>query len=155
MKKTNAIRLLEQKKLPYTTIAYVYQPENLDVVHLAKTNALSVASIYKTLVLKGDRSGIFVTVVAGGRQLDLKKAAVVSGNKKVALLPVKQLQAATGYIRGGCSPIGMKKKYPIYVDESGQLLDSLYVNAGIRGLLVGLSPAALQTATQAQWAAIT
>ncbi|MGH1339349.1 MAG: Cys-tRNA(Pro) deacylase [Aureispira sp.] len=149
MKKTNAIRLLARQKLPYTTITYTYDPENLDVGHIAMVNKLALNTIYKTLILTGDKTGVFVALVAGNDQLNLKKAAVASGNKKVALLPVKHLLATTGYIRGGCSPLGLKKNYPIYLDESAQALEYLYVNAGTRGLLVGLLPQHLIQATAA------
>ena len=151
MKKTNALRFLDRQQLLYTTVPYTYDPKNLEVAHIAQENQLLLKEIYKTLVLKGDKTGIFVVLVAGDQQLNLKRAAQASGNKKVALLPVKDLLANTGYVRGGCSPLGMKKKYPIYIDESAQQLAYLYVNAGMRGLLVGLTPSALQAATAAQW----
>lgn len=149
MKKTNALRLLDRQKIPYTTINYTYDPENLEVAHIAVNNGLELSTIYKTLILKGDKTGVLVAVVAGAAQLNLKKAAQASGNKKVALLPVKDLLATTGYVRGGCSPLGLKKNYPVYVDVSAQILDYLYVNAGVRGLLVGLQPHDLVQATQA------
>ena len=151
MKKTNAIRLLEQQQLPYTTVSYTYNPDNLEVAHIAQENELELASIYKTLILTGDKTGVFVVLVAGNAQLNLKKAAQVSGNKKVALLPVKNLLATTGYVRGGCSPLGLKKNYPIYLDESAQDLEYLYVNAGARGLLIGLTPKNLIQATAAYY----
>jgi Cys-tRNA(Pro)/Cys-tRNA(Cys) deacylase len=140
MKKTNALRLLDRQKIPYTTISYTYDPENLDVAHIAASNDLALKTIYKTLILKGDKTGVFVAVVAGDAQLNLKKAAQASGNKKVALLPVKDLLATTGYMRGGCAPLGLKKNYPVYLDVSAKGLELLYVNAGVRGLLVGLQP---------------
>ena len=152
MKKTNALRLLDRQKLPYTTISYSYDPENLDVAHIAATNDLELSNIYKTLILKGDKTGVFVAVVAGDAQLHLKKAAQASGNKKVALLPIKDLLATTGYIRGGCSPLGLKKNYPVYIDVLGEGLELLYVNAGLRGLLVGLHPNDLVQATGAVYA---
>ncbi|MFK7796117.1 MAG: Cys-tRNA(Pro) deacylase [Aureispira sp.] len=149
MKKTNALRLLDQQKKNYTTINYTYDPENLDVAHIATTNDLELSTIYKTLILKGDKTGVLVAVVAGDAQLNLKKAAQASGNKKVALLPVKDLLATTGYVRGGCSPLGLKKNYPIYIDVSAEVLDYLYVNAGVRGVLVGLQPNDLVQVTEA------
>lgn len=154
MKKTNAIRLLEQQKISYTTVSYTYDPDNLEVGHIAQFNGLELTSIYKTLILKGDKTGVFVALVAGDAQLNIKKAAQVSGNKKVALLPVKDLLATTGYIRGGCSPLGLKKSYPIYLDESARDLEYLYVNAGTRGLLIGLTPQDLVQATAASFVSL-
>lgn len=151
MKKTNALRLLEEQQLLYTTVSYTYDAENLDVAHIAQENQLLLTTIYKTLVLTGDKTGVFIALVAGDQQLNLKKAAQVSGNKKAVLLPVKKILATTGYIRGGCSPLGLKKKYPVYLDASAKHLEYIYVNAGVRGLLVGLNPEDLQTATEATW----
>lgn len=154
MKKTNAIRLLEQYQFTYTTLSYTYDANNLDVVHIAQANGLFLETIYKTLVLVGDKTGVFIALVGGESQLNFKKAAKASGNKKVVLLPVKKLLATTGYIRGGCSPLGLKKKYPIYLDEPAQCLNCIYVNAGRRGLLIGLMPQDLQIATEAEWASL-
>ncbi|MEM7370362.1 MAG: Cys-tRNA(Pro) deacylase [Bacteroidota bacterium] len=140
MKKTNALRLLDQKKIVYETITYTYDPDNLDLRYIAQENELLISRIYKTLVLQGSHMPALVAVVAGDRLLNLKALAKVSGNKRVYMTAVKELQALTGYIRGGCSPIGMKKPYPVFIDASANELDLMYVNAGIRGMLVGLSP---------------
>ena len=140
MKKTNAIRLLDKKKIKYKLVHYTYDPNNLDVKLIAKENDLPVEIVFKTLVLNGDKNGTFVVLVPGDKELNLKAAAKISGNKKVKLLPVKNIEGVTGYIRGGCSPLGMKKNFPTYADASMEELDFFYVNAGVRGILVGVNP---------------
>jgi len=150
MEKTNAIRILDKRKIKYETIKYNYDPENLNVAKIAAANNMDVAMIYKTLVAKGDKTGIMVAVVPGNAALDLKALAKVSHNKKIALVPVKEIQGITGYIRGGCSPLGMKKSFPVYVDEAVNTLDIVYVNAGQRGLLFGVKPSDLQTVSRAE-----
>ena len=151
MKKTNAIRILSQKKVDFDTVTYVYDSENLSVEKIAAENGLALELIYKTLVLKGDKTGIIVALVAGNASVSLKKLASLSGNKKMAMVAVKDLQQQTGYIRGGCSPIGMKKNYPVYISEEAQHLEKMYINAGTRGILVGVSPTALQTIVNGIW----
>ena len=148
-KKTNALRLLDAQKARYETVEYHYDADDLSVEHIAKDNGLPLARIVKTLVAKGDKNGVAVAVVPGHKNLDFKALAKASGNKKMALVPVKDIQGLTGYIRGGCSPIGMKKDYPVYLDISALDYEAIYVNAGQRGLLVGLSPEALRQATGA------
>lgn len=138
------MRVLEKAGVPYDVQPYTYDPTQLDVQHIAVENQLPLEQIYKTLVLKGDKTGPVVALVNGNDQLHLKKVAQASQNKKVHLLPTKDLQATTGYIRGGCSPIGMKKVFPTYLDEQAADLPHLYLNAGARGLLVRLSPNDLQ-----------
>lgn len=154
-KKTNALRILEQHKIAYDTIDYTYDEDNLNVAKIAEDNGLDLPQVYKTLVATGDKTGVVVAVVAGDKSLSLKKIAQVSGNKKVALVPVKEIQGLTGYIRGGCSPVGMKKQFPTYFDQSAQHYDKIYVNAGVRGTLFGCDPASLLLVTQGQWADIT
>ena len=139
MKKTNAIRILERKKIAYTTVEYHYDPDNLNVGKIAEENDLELKSIFKTLIVKGDKNGVFVVVVPGDKELDMKAAAKISGNKKIHLLPIKDLEKTTGYIRGGCSPFGMKKDYPVFVDSAALDLNVFYVNAGTRGILMGIS----------------
>ena len=148
-KKTNALRLLDTQKVPYEIVEYQYDAGDLSVEHIAKDNGLHLERIFKTLVAKGDKNGIAVAVVPGHKNLDFKTLAEASSNKKMALVAVKDIQSLTGYIRGGCSPIGMKKDYPVYLDTSALAYDVIYVNAGQRGLLVGLSPEALRRATEA------
>ena len=148
MKKTNAIRILDKKKIKYKIVQYTYDPNNLDVKLIATDNNLPVEIVYKTLVLNGDKNGTFVTLVPGDQELNLKAAAKVSGNKKVKLLPVKEIEGKTGYIRGGCSPLGMKKAFPTFADLAMQDLELCYVNAGVRGILVGVTPSDLEKAVR-------
>lgn len=150
MKKTNALRLLDQKKIPYETLEYEYNEENLSVKKIAGDNYLKADNIFKTLVAKGDKNGVLVAVINGSQTLNLKLIAKVSGNKKIALIPVKELLNLTGYIRGGCSPIGMKKPFPVFLDESATNFESIYVNAGMRGILVKLKPDDLMKITKGQ-----
>lgn len=144
MKKTNAIRLLDRDKVTYQLVEYIYDSEDLSVPKIAEQNALAVEQVYKTLVAKGDKTGVVVAVVRGDLALNLKALAKASGNKKMALVAVKELQGLTGYIRGGCSPIGMKKDFPVFIDETALEQDLIYVNAGTRGVLMGLTPKDLE-----------
>jgi len=140
MKKTNAIRILAQKKIDFDIVKYTYDSENLSVEQIAADNKLELEQIYKTLVVKGDKTGVVVALIAGNASLSFKKLAAISGNKKMAMVAVKDLQKHTGYIRGGCSPIGMKKQYAVYISAEAQELEKMYINAGTRGVLVGLAP---------------
>jgi len=140
MKKTNALRLLDQKKISYETLEYEYNEENLSVKKIAGDNFLKTENVFKTLVAKGDKNGVLVAVINGNQTLNLKSIAKASGNKKIALIPVKDLLKLTGYIRGGCSPIGMKKAFPVYIDNTANDFEMIYVNAGVRGILVKLKP---------------
>lgn len=149
MKKTNAMRILDKKKISYQPVSYHYDPENLNVAKIATENEMELASIFKTLVLKGDKTGVFVAVVAGDKSLNLKAAAKISGNKKVAMLAIKDLEKTTGYIRGGCCPFGMKKNFPVYVDDTALNFETIYVNAGVRGLLIGIPIEALEKIARA------
>lgn len=151
IKKTNAIRLLEKNKIAYEIIEYQYDPENLDVAKIAADNQLELEAIYKTLVIKGDKTGVWVAVVPGNKTLSLKAMAQASNNKKVAMVPVKEIQGLTGYIRGGCSPLGMKKDYPVVIDTTAQNLPLIFVNAGQRGILFGVKPDDLQAVSEATW----
>ncbi len=154
MKKTNALRLLDQKKIPYETLVYEYNEENLSIKKIAGDNYLEVNNVFKTLVTKGDKTGINVAVISGTRTLNLKAFAKVSNNKKVAMIPVKELLQTTGYIRGGCSPIGMKKSFPVFLDVEAEEYEEIYVNAGQRGLLVKLKIEDLLIATNGNIATI-
>ena len=133
MNKTNAMRRLDAAKIPYTVKEYVVDENDLSGIHIAEQIGLPFAQVFKTLVAKGDKTGIVVFCIPVDKEIDLKRAAVVTGNKKIEMLPVKDLLATTGYIRGGCSPIGMKKKFPTYIDESAREFDEITVSAGIRG----------------------
>ena len=138
--KTNAIRLIEQAKLAYRETFYDYDENDLNGMHAAKAISMPPEQVFKTLVVRGDRNGINVFCIPVCCELDLKKAAKVSGNKKMELIPVKELLPLTGYIRGGCSPIGMKKHYPTYFDETCMLWTEIAVSAGTRGHQILMAP---------------
>lgn len=138
--KTNAIRLIEQAKIPYREVCYTYDESDLSGLHASEITGLPVEQVFKTLVTRGDRNGISVFCIPVCCELNLKKAAVISGNKKIEMLAVKDLLSVTGYLRGGCSPVGMKKKYPTYIDETCILWDEISVSAGARGHLLILNP---------------
>lgn len=140
MKKTNAARLLDAQSIRYGLAEYEVDENDLSAVTLAKKLGQDVEQIFKTLVLRGDKSGVFVCVIPGNAEVNLKKAAKVSGNKSCAMVHQKELLGLTGYIRGGCSPLGMKKPYPVYLHETCQLFDLIYISAGQRGLQLKLNP---------------
>lgn len=150
IEKTNAARMLDRAKIAYELVPYEVDETHLDAVHVAEQLNEDISSVFKTLVLKGERSGYFVCVVPGDHEVDLKAAARISGNKKVDLIPVKELQPVTGYIRGGCSPIGMKKSFPTYLHASALDQEFIYISAGVRGLQLRLSPQDLIDCTHAQ-----
>jgi Cys-tRNA(Pro)/Cys-tRNA(Cys) deacylase len=152
MSKTNAIRILESRGIPYSTTVYEVNEDELDAVSVAKKIGADPETVFKTLVTTGDRTGHTVFVISGSCELDLKKAAHASGNKKVEMIKMKDLLPVTGYIRGGCSPIGMKKLFPTYIDETAQILDELYVSAGVRGMQMKLSPLELKKVVNAEFA---
>ena len=133
MVKTNVMRLLDAAAIPYRTAEYEYDEQDLSGMHAAEGTGMPPEQVFKTLVAKGAKNGIMVFCIPVCCELDLKKASKASGDKSVALLPVKDLLATTGYIRGGCSPVGMKKKYPTYFDEVCLLFDEIAVSAGERG----------------------
>jgi Cys-tRNA(Pro)/Cys-tRNA(Cys) deacylase len=143
MNKTNAMRLLDGAGIEYRTKEYEYDENDLSGVHAAEAIGMPAEQVFKTLVTEGDKTGVNVFCIPVSEELDLKKAAVASGNKRVEMLPVKRLPDATGYVRGGCSPIGMKKKYPTFIDEQAILFDEIGVSAGARGRQVTLDPEAL------------
>ena len=130
--------------IPYTLVPYEVDEEHLEASHVAQQLGEDLDRVFKTLVLRGDRNGLFVCVIPGSLEVDLKVAARISGNKSCAMIHVKELLPLTGYIRGGCSPIGMKKPLPTFLHESAFLWDSIYVSAGIRGLQIGIAPQALK-----------
>jgi Cys-tRNA(Pro)/Cys-tRNA(Cys) deacylase len=138
--KTNAARLLDRAKVEYELIPYEVDETDLSADHLAATIGEDIKRVFKTLVLHGEKSGYFVCVIPGADEVDLKKAARESGNKKVDLIPMKELLPTTGYIRGGCSPVGMKKPFPTFFHTSCNDFDYIYVSAGMRGLQFKISP---------------
>lgn len=153
--KTNAIRILDTAKVEYSLKAYTVNEDDLLGVHVAQQLGLDPDTVFKTLVLKGDKTGHLVACIPVAATLDLKALARVSGNKSVEMAHVKDLFALTGYIRGGCSPIGMKKKFPTFFDETIILFDRIYVSAGQRGLQVSLAPDDLLQVTDGKTAALT
>ncbi len=149
VQKTNAARLLDKAGVNYTLIPYEVDEDDLSATHVAALLGEDIECVFKTLVLRGDRTGHFVCVVPGGREVDLKKAAKASGNKKCELIHVRELLPLTGYIRGGCSPLGMKKPLPTYLHSTCMRYPAIYVSAGQRGLQLRLSPADLTRVTGA------
>lgn len=140
MNKTNVARLLDAAGIAYEIIEYSYTEDDLSATHVAQELGENIEQVFKTLVLRGDRTGCFVCVIPGNFEVDLKLAAKISGNKSCEMLHMKELLPTTGYIRGGCSPIGMKKKFPTYVHESALLYDFIYISAGIRGQQIKINP---------------
>lgn len=138
--KTNAARLLDRAKVPYELIAYEVDENDLSAGHLAATIGEDINQVFKTLVLFSEKTKHFVCVIPGDHEIDLKKAAKLSGNKKVDLIAMKELLPTTGYIRGGCSPIGMKKPFPTFIHESCMQFDHIFVSAGMRGLQFKIAP---------------
>ena len=138
--KTNAARLLEAAGIKFELIPYEYSEDDLSAQSVAAELGEDIDLVFKTLVLRGDRNGIFVCVIPGDFELDLKLAAKISGNKSCEMVHVRELLTLTGYIRGGCSPIGMKKAYPTFIHESALLYDFIYISAGQRGLQLKLDP---------------
>lgn len=147
--KTNAARLLDQLQIEYELRAYEVSEDELDAVSVARKVRMPPAATFKTLVARGDKTGVVMACVAADAELDLKKLAAVTGNKKIELVPVKELLGLTGYIRGGVSPLGAKKKFPVFIDETAILHDRISVSAGTRGAQIIIAPEALQRATEA------
>ncbi|MDE5810063.1 MAG: Cys-tRNA(Pro) deacylase [Muribaculaceae bacterium] len=141
--KTNAARLLDKAHINYVLVPYEVDENNLTADHVAEQLGEDIKSVFKTLVLHGDRAGYFVCVVPGDAEVDLKKAAKVAGDKKVDLIPMKELLPLTGYIRGGCSPVGMKKAFPTFFHVTANDFEKIYVSAGQRGLQFEIAPADL------------
>jgi Cys-tRNA(Pro)/Cys-tRNA(Cys) deacylase len=143
LEKTNAARLLDKAGVAYKLIPYEFDENDLAASHVADSLGQDIARVFKTLVLHGDRTGYVVCVVPGDGEVDLKALAKVSGNKKVEMIPMKDLLGVTGYIRGGCSPVGMKKRFPTYFHSTALDFDTIYVSAGVRGLQLEISPSDL------------
>ena len=143
VQKTNAARLLDKEKIEYTLVPYQVDEEHLDAIHVARQLGEDISMVFKTLVLKGDRTGHFVCVIPGDKEVDLKMASKASGNKSCNLIHMKELLPTTGYIRGGCSPIGMKKQFETFYHESCLALPTMAVSAGKIGAQVELAPESL------------
>ena len=148
--KTNVARLLDKAKVAYQLVPYEVDENDLSATHVADQLGENVAQVFKTLVLHGDKSGYFVCVIPGADEVDLKKAAKVSGNKSCEMIPVKELLPLTGYIRGGCSPIGMKKHFPTYIHETCTAFPYIYISAGLRGLQIKIAADDLIKETKAE-----
>jgi Cys-tRNA(Pro)/Cys-tRNA(Cys) deacylase len=143
--KTNVTRFLESKGIAHRVVTYEVDLSDLSATHAAQKTGLPAEQVFKTLALRGPKDGVFLCCVPGDAEVDLKKAAKASGEKSTEMLPLKELTAATGYLRGGCSPIGTKRAYPVFIDETAQLFGEISVSAGARGSQVVLAPADLLT----------
>ena len=150
IEKTNPMRMLEQEGISYDTASYPVDENDLSRLHAAKMLGTGPDRVFKTLVAKGEKRGYLVFCIPVAEELDLKKAARAAGDKRVELLPLKELLSVTGYMRGGCSPIGMKKHFPTYIEETAALFDSIYISAGKRGVQLIVSPEALMRFLPAQ-----
>ncbi|MFI3280867.1 MAG: Cys-tRNA(Pro) deacylase [Rikenellaceae bacterium] len=153
--KTNAARLLDQAKIGYELIPYQVDESNLAATHVAEQLGEDIAQVFKTLVLRGDRNGIFVCVVPGDQEVDLKKAAKVSGNKSAEMIAMKELLPTTGYIRGACSPIAMKRHFATFIHPTCMEFESIYVSAGVRGLQIKINPLDLVSFVEATCSELT
>lgn len=155
IEKTNAARLLDRAKIGYELVPYEVDENDLAATHVAEQLGEPIEQVFKTLILRGDRNGHFVCVVQGDREVNLKLAAKISGNKSAAMIPMKELLPTTGYIRGGCSPIGMKRRFPTFIDAACERFDHIYISAGVRGLQLRLAPHDLVAYTEAVVADLT
>jgi len=152
--KTNAVRLLDQLKIKYELREYEVDPDDLAAETVAAKIGLPAEQVFKTLLARGDRNGLCFAVIPGNEELNLKALATASGDRKIQLVPVKELQGLTGYIRGGVTALAGKKDYPVFVDETIELFDLISISAGIRGLQIFLAPADYLKATKAHLAAL-
>jgi Cys-tRNA(Pro)/Cys-tRNA(Cys) deacylase len=150
--KTNAIRILESKNISHSIIEYQSNDEEIDAVSVANKIGALPETVFKTLVARNDLNEIIVFVIPGNFELNLKKSAKGSGSKSVEMIKVKELQPLTGYIRGGCSPIGMKKQYRTFIDETARLFNKIYCSAGARGIQVNIVPSDLVLLINADFA---
>ena len=152
--KTNAARILDREGVPYELREYEVDENDLSAPHVAEAIGMPAEQVFKTLVARGDRTGVLLACIPANTELDLKAAAAASGNKKVELVPVKEVLGLTGYIRGGVSPVGTRKPYPLYLDETAILWDVISVSAGVRGCQMLLAPDELARVVSAQYCAI-
>ncbi|TCS82067.1 Cys-tRNA(Pro) deacylase [Pectinatus cerevisiiphilus] len=152
MKKTNAARILDRLKISYEIKAYKVDPDDLSAVNVAAKVNMNIKTIFKTLVARGDKTGVLMACIPGDDELDLKKLAAISGNKRAEMVHMKEIQGLTGYIRGGCSPLGAKKNYPVYLDKTAFKWPQIAISAGMRGEQILLAPADLVTAAHAETA---
>lgn len=155
IQKTNAARLLDKSKIAYELIPYEVDDSDLAVGHVAEQLGQSLDQVFKTLVLKGDKTGYLVCVIPGDHEVNLKKTAKVSGNKSVEMIPMKDLLSVTGYIRGGCSPIGMKKHFSTFLHITAKDQSFIYISAGVRGLQLKIAPLDILKVTNGNFADLT
>lgn len=155
MTKTNAMRMLDKAKIKYEPMEYVVDENDLSGVSIARQIGLDCSMVFKTLVAKGDKTGPIVMCIPVDKEIDLKKAAKVSGNKSVEMIHVKDLLGLTGYVRGGCSPIGMKKQFPTYIEQSCENFEKITVSAGIKGCQLLVDRAKLVEFTRATVSTLT
>ena len=153
--KTNAMRMLDAAKIPYEVLEYRVDEDDLSGVHIAEELGFPPERMFKTLVAKGDRMGPVVFCIPVAEEIDLRPAAALTGNKKIEMVHVKDLLGLTGYIRGGCSPIGMKKAFPTFIDETAQCFDRIFVSGGRKGFQVGLNPLELAKCIHASFVLLT
>lgn len=149
--KTNAMRILDSLSIPYTVYEYNWDEENLDAVHAAESMGLEKEKVFKTIVMKNNENKLFVFCLPSDFSISLKKARAITGSKEIDLLKTDELRKNTGYIRGGCSPLGMIKKYPTFIEETALLEDKIYVSAGERGYQICLDPEDLRRAAEAEF----
>lgn len=149
--KTNAMRMLDTAGIPYRVVEYEVDEQDLSGVHVAQSIGQDPDTVFKTLVLKGERTGYLVCCIPVAEELDLRKVAKAAGDKKVEMIPMRDLLPVTGYIRGGCSPLGMKKRYSTYIEETAMLFDEIAVSAGVRGAQIVVNPDALRKFVEAEY----
>ena len=152
--KTNAVRLLDQHRVAYRLVPYEVDESDLSGEAVAKKIGLPAEQVFKTLAVTGDKTGVLLAVIPTPGQLDLKALAGASGNKRCEMLPLKDVQPVTGYVRGGVSPVGTKKRFAVYLDDSARAWPEISVSAGMRGLQMLLSPVDLVAVTGASWGAL-
>ncbi|MCH3914838.1 MAG: Cys-tRNA(Pro) deacylase [Acidaminococcaceae bacterium] len=148
IKKTNAARILDEAHIPYELKTYVVDPEHLEAPHVAEEVGMSAGQVFKTLCVRGDKTGVIFAVIAGDDELNLKALARASGNKKTELVHLKELLPLTGYIRGGCSPIGAKKHYPVFLSDTAEHWTQIAISGGQRGLQIIIAPQDLLSVVQ-------
>ena len=148
-KKTNAARKLDELKIEYKLIEDAVDEEHLDAIHVAQEVGMPASQVFKTLCVRGDKNGVMFAVIPGDGELDLKALAKASGNKRAELVALKEVLPLTGYIRGGCSPLGAKKNYPVYMDATSNNWPEIAISAGQRGMQIVAAPQDLQRATNA------
>lgn len=149
IKKTNAARILDKLGISYEIKTYEVDESDLSAVHVAQTIGMDISTVFKTLVTRGDKTGVLMAVIGGGEEINLKLLAKVSGNKNVEMIAMKELLPLTGYVRGGCSPLGAKKNYPVFIDAHALEHEKISISAGQRGMQIIISPKDLVTATNA------